>query len=131
MKVILEERGWDVHPESEVGHRAIANGLTNHRYFTELPGRTDKEVKVYMEFTFHDWSTVSSSRKHMKNLKHDPDKVNIHVEESYEDPNGFTWRYVQANGFIDGELGIKAIEQYIREHGYPDAEIQIKKVMEE
>ena len=126
MKVYLEKRGCDVHPESELGRRAVSLGITNHRYFTELPGRNEKEKTVYMEFTFHDWSTSRYDRKHMQTLGRDPDKINIHVDQSYCDLNGQTWGIVKKYRFFDGEAGIKSIEQYIRRHGYPNAEVEVK-----
>lgn len=126
MKVYLEKRGCDVHPESELGRRAVSLGITNHRYFTELPGRNEKEKTVYMEFTFHDWSTSRYDRKHMQTLGRDPDKISIHVDQSYCDLNGQTWGIVKEYRFFDGEAGIKSIEQYIRRHGYPNAEVEVK-----
>lgn len=128
MKIYLEKRGCDIMDDSPVIQEARKGGITNHRYFCEVKqprkGREGKETGTCFEFCFHDWSGHRLDRNHMQAQGRNPDEPQVHTELCYYDMKGMCWGVVKANGWIDGSL--KAIQTFIRKHGYPDAEVEVK-----
>lgn len=125
--VRLEKRGCDILDDSDVIRRAKEGGITNHRYFCEIKqprkGHEGKEQSVYFEFSFHDWSRNRYDRKHMQAQGLNPDDPHVRTELAYYDMEGRCWGEVKAIGWIDGNM--KAIQTFIRRHGFPNAVVEV------
>lgn len=128
MNVYLQKRGCPIIDDSPVIQKAKRGGITNHRYIAEISqprkGREGKETRTGFVFSFHDWSTNKYARKHMEAQGLSPDKARLHTTMYYYDAQGMCWGVVKADGWINANL--KAVQAFIRRHGYPDAEIQIQ-----
>lgn len=126
--VRLEKRGCDILDDSDVIRMAKKGGITNHRYRCEIKqprkGRERQEQGVYFEFTFHDWSENQYTRNHIQAQGLNPDAPHVHAELAYYDMEGMCHGVVKrSHGWI--ECSMKAIQTFIRRHGFPNAVVEV------
>lgn len=144
-KVILRPRGTDLgdpmHPITTVENdkHLIRNGIRNCRYFVELPGRNEDELKVYLEITTSQWNISDEKIRRYEEAYAKLEQVEgsfrrfvcnqpmIWIECAVDHKDGLC-RSDCKNGqpwLQDNNPSIKKIAEQLHKHGYDFNEIVV------